>query len=479
MPLQIFARLLCLACLVFGTSLSTAAEPVAKGQDWPRFLGPHQNNVADETDVLKTWPAGGPKVLWQKRIGTGYSAPSVRGNRLVIHHRVDDEELIECRDPNSGEVVWTYKYPTSYSDPYGYNNGPRATPLLTEDRCYTYGAEGKLTCVELKTGKKIWQRDVKKDFNLPDWFFGIGCTPILEGDLLIAHVGGQPNSGVVAFNAKTGETVWESVGKKTWDGVKTGFSPDDTYEWTGKEQIISYSSPIAVTIHGQRHVLCLLRHGLVSLDPKDGSQRFKYWFRSRAFESVNAARPVVLGDKIFLSAAYKVGSALLEVNPDSKGVKELWRDNKNLLTHWSTAIPVDGYIYGFSGRHEQEGELRCLNLKTGNVMWKTTGYDGELSDLEQDPMTGVIKDKTTGKAVPWPYFGRGSKIRIGDRFLILGERGTLALARINPVKYEELGRCSYKQIHHPAWTAPVLAHGLIYLRCEDALICLDTRPKAK
>ncbi len=472
----------------FGGMAATlpAAEPLAKGQDWPRFLGPHQTGVSDETDVLKTWPEGGPKLLWAKRIGTGYSAPSVRGGRLVIHHRVDDEERIECRNPVTGEVVWTYKYPTTYEDPYGYNNGPRCTPLLTEDHCYTYGAEGKLTCVDLKSGQKIWQRDVKKDFDVPAWFFGVGCTPILEGDVLIALVGGQPDSGVVGFNAKTGETLWQSVGKKTWDNVnKNAWSQDekddsvkaDIYEWTGKEQIVSYSSPIAATIHGKRHVLCLMRQGLVSLDPKDGSLRFKYWFRSRAYESVNAARPVVLGEKIFLSAAYKVGSVLLEVNPNSQSVKEVWRDSRNLLTHWSTAIPVEGYIYGFSGRHENEGELRCINLKTGKLEWKTTGFDGDLSDLAQDPMTGIITNKKTGKPVPWPFFGRGSKIRIGDRFLILGERGTLALAKINPQKYEELGRTAYKQIHNPAWTAPVLSRGLIYLRGEDALICLDARPK--
>lgn len=459
-----------------------AAEPKSKGQDWPRFLGPHETGVSDETDVLKTWPKGGPKLLWAKRVGTGYSAPSIRGDRLVIHHRVDDEELIECRDPLTGTVAWTYKYPTSYEDPYGYNNGPRCSPLLTEDRCYTYGAEGKLTCVDLKTGKKIWQRDVKKDFQLPDWFFGIGCTPILEGNVLIALVGGQPNSGVVGFNAKTGETLWQSVGKETWDGVnKNAWDPkadsEDIYEWTGKEQIVSYSSPLVATIHGKRQVLCLLRQGLVSLNPQDGSENFKYWFRSRAYESVNAARPIVLGNKIFLSAAYKLGSVLLDVQPDCKSVKEIWRNNRNLLTHWSTAIPVDGYVYGFSGRHEREGELRCIDLKTGNVEWKTTGFDGDLGDLNQDPSTGIIKDKK-GNVIPWPFFGRGSQIQIGDRFLLLGERGTLALAKINPEKYEELGRCSYPQIRHPAWTAPVLSRGLIYLRDEDALICLDVRPNA-
>ncbi len=107
------------------------------------------------------------------------------------------------------------------------------------------------------------------------------------------------------------------------------------------------------------------------------------------------------------------------------------------------------------------------------------GFDGDLSDLNQDPMTGIITDAKTGEVVPWPFFGRGSKIQIGDRFLILGERGTVALAKINPKKYEELGRTSYEGIRHPAWTAPVLSRGLLYLRSENTLLCLDVRPKAE
>src|SRR5690606_32306526 len=107
-------------------------------------------------------------------------------------------------------------------------------------------------------------------------------------------VGGQPNSGVVAFDADTGETLWESVGRQTWDGADTGVASDPKYEWTGEEMVVSYSSPIAATIHGKRHVLCLMRQGLVSVDPETGAENFHYWFMSRAYESVNAARPVVV-----------------------------------------------------------------------------------------------------------------------------------------------------------------------------------------
>jgi outer membrane protein assembly factor BamB len=220
-----------------------------------------------------------------------------------------------------------------------------------------------------------------------------------------------------------------------------------------------------------------VRQGLVSLDLKTGKENFHYWFRSRTHDSVNAARPVVIDDKILLSAAYRVGSALLQVSSDGKSVSELWRDSENLLTHWSTPIHVDGFVYGFSGRHENEGELRCLDLKTGRVAWKTNGLLIDPMKIRQDPVTGKLKNRDTGKEIPWPLFGRGSKIAYKDKFIILGERGTLALSKIDNTKYDELARAGYDEIGYPAWAAPVLSRKRLYLRDENALICLDLAPE--
>jgi outer membrane protein assembly factor BamB len=462
------------------------AEKPRTGDDWPVFLGPTGFGISKETGLLDKWPAAGPPMIWEKKVGSGYSAPSILGNRLVLHQRIGKEEVVECMRADTGKSLWEYKYPSSFTDPYGYSNGPRCSPLLAGDRCYTFGAEGKLLCLDLKTGKKIWLRDCLAEFDLkdkesgkPNWFFGVGCTPILEEGLIIALVGGQPNSGVVAFDAKTGKTVWQSVGKSTWDGAGTDDPNEPKYKWTGSEKIVSYSSPIAATIHGKRHVLCLTRQGLVSLNPKDGGLRFKHWFRPRAYESVNAARPLVIGDRIFLSAAYKQGSVLLQVAKDGNSVKVLWRKRKNLLTHWSTAIHVDGFIYGFSGRHEREGSFRCVDAGTGRVVWTTSGFGGSIDDLGQNPMTGEIVDKKTGKVVPWPFFGRGSMMKVGDKFIVLGERGTLSLVKINPKTFEEISRASCKQIAWPAWAAPVLSRKRLYLRDGNSLICLDLARKSE
>jgi len=465
---RILLLALTLACL---TATSRADD--RPGDDWPIFLGPLGTGVSRETNLLDEWPEAGPPILWKKRIGTGYSAPSVLGERLVVHHRLKDKDVVECLHAVTGEPVWKYQYDTDFTDPYGYNNGPRCTPLLTKDRCYTFGAQGKLLCLHLETGEKIWQRDTAKDWKVPDHFFGAGCTPILEDGLLIVLVGGQPNSAVVAVDPETGKTVWESIGKATWDGVAQEENNNRPYKWTGKEMLVSYSSPIVAEIHGQKHLLCLLRQGLVSLNPKTGDLHFKYWFRAKVHESVNAARPLVSGDKILLSAAYQTGMALLQVKPDGKDYDVVWRDRAGLSTHWSTPIAVGDHFYGFSGRHEEEAMFQCRDIATGDLVWETNGFPGDLSTLKQDPTTGKILDRETGKPVPFPFYGRGSKIIADGKFIVLAERGTLALVTIDAEKFEEISRTSFPEIHYPAWAAPVLSHGRLYLRSEDHLLCLD------
>ncbi len=466
------------ACFDFQRTLSLVVcltlLPVTqgRGEDWPWFLGLRHDGTSAESKVNLKWPAAGPTVLWKQSVGTGYSAPSTLAEKLVVHHRVDDEEVVSCRSSIGGSELWEHRYKSDFSDPYGYNNGPRCSPVLQDDRCYTLGAEGMLCCADLNSGEVLWQHDLQEKFDLPDWFFGVGCSPILDRDKLIVLVGGQPNSGVVAFNKRDGSVLWEAVGKQTWDGV-TDANTNKPYQWTGSEMVVSYSSPVLATIHDKQHLLCLVRQGLVSLDPETGKQNFAYWFRSKINDSVNAARPVVIDDKIFLSAAYRIGSVMLQVNPDGTAVTELWKDADNMLAHWSTPIHVDGYIYGISGRHENEGELRCVRVSDGEVMWRSTGYDGDTSLLGRDPQTGKIVVKATGVPVPFPYFGRGSLIRVSDRFVVLGERGTLAVVQVNSKEFKEEARCSFDEIHYPAWAAPVLSNGRLYLRSEDWLLCLD------
>src|SRR5688500_5935068 len=187
----------------------------AAAADWPEFLGPNRDNTSPEMGLLEKWPATGLPMAWERDIGTGYSAPSVRDGMLVLHHRVGDKERVEAMDAASGKPVWAYQYSTQFQDPFGYNNGPRCAPLLTAEHCYTFGAEGVLICLERKTGKLVWHRLTQQDFEVPEAFFGVGSSPVLEDGKLIVQMGGQTNAAVVSFDAKTGKTLWENGGEKT------------------------------------------------------------------------------------------------------------------------------------------------------------------------------------------------------------------------------------------------------------------------
>ena len=448
-------------CVKFFLCLTIAWLSVfnAGAADWPQFLGSYRNNTSPETGLLDKWPTNGLPIVWDKKIGTGYSAPSVCGEKLVLAHRLGEEEIVECFEAGTGKSSWRYAYSTHYVDPYGYNNGPRCTPLLTSNLCYTFGAEGKLLCLDLDTGKPVWQCDTSTNWNVPEAFFGVGSTPILEGNLLVIMAGGQPNSGVVALDAKTGKTVWENVGQKNWEGQPMiGWPGERRVVWQNTEKQASYSTPVAVTIHGQRHILCLMRQGLVSLNPTNGAVKFSFWFRSRLNDSVNAMTPVVVGDLIFISGAYyKIGSVLLRVKPDSKGVDEIWRGTA-LELHWNTPVFDDGYLYAFSGRNEPDARFRCVELKTGKLMW------------EHDESWPLHSGHTT----PQPsVYGRGSAILADGKLIALGEGGLLGLFKLNPNQAEEICRWQVPQLHYPCWAGSVLSRKKLYLRDEDRLVCLD------
>ncbi len=409
--------------------------PGGRTDDWPQFLGPNGDGISSETGLIDSWPTNGPPRRWTKKVGSGYSAPSILGNRLVLHHRDGGEEIVECFEAGSGRSLWRYAYPSAFIDPYGYNNGPRATPLLKANRCYTFGAEGRLLCLELDTGRKIWSRDTSREFKIPTAFFGVGSSPIMEGNRLIVMVGGQPNAGVVAFDPAQGRTLWKSVGQDNWEGQPMlGWPGERTVVWRELDKQASYSTPVAATLAGQRVVFCLMRQGLVALDPTNGRVHFSRWFRARVEESVNAASPVVVGDRLFFSAAYyHVGSVLLRVHPE--GFDELWQGTA-LETHWNTPIHHNGYLYAFSGRNEPDARFRCVELASGKLMWDR---DESWRHTTRQPAS----------------YGRGSAILADHQLIVLGEGGLLGRFGLDPEKPQERRPFQVPDLFFPCWTAPV------------------------
>jgi outer membrane protein assembly factor BamB len=289
-------------------------------------------------------------------------------------------------------------------------------------------------------------------------FFGVGSAPAIEGDLLIAQVGGSPkgtketrptlelkgdDSGVVAFDKYTGEVKYHVT-----------------------DELASYSSPVLATIGGRRWCFVLARGGLSGLEPSTGKVDFQYrWRAEKVLESVNASNPVVVGDRVFISETYGPGSALLEVKAGA--CKEVWTDaekkrDKSMQCHWNTPICVDGFLYGCSGRHEDNAELRCIELATGKVVWSEKGLQ------------------------------RTSLLLVDGHFVCLGEDGVLHLLRVDPKRFDEVSSVELHErdkngkedpstplLRPPCWAAPVSSHGLMYVRGKERLACLEANPAPK
>jgi outer membrane protein assembly factor BamB len=396
-----------------------ASAAVAGGEDWPRFLGPQQDGTSRETGLARLWPASGPPRIWAREVGSAYAAPVVSRGRLIVFHRVGDRELLDCLDAATGAPLWSHGYPTAYEDRYGYNNGPRASPAIDGDRVYALGAEGVLTCLDLASGRLVWQRAVNRDFRVPQGFFGAGTAPVVESGRVLVNAGGLDGAGIVAFDAGDGRTLWQAGS----DGA-------------------SYSTPVVRTIGGKRLAVFFTQAGLVVLDPASGAELHRFPFRSRAYESVNAASPLVVGDLVFLSATYNTGAVLLRLVPGR--LETVWRSRDAMQNHWATSIHRDGFVYGTDGRHESGANLRCIELLTGRVCW------------------------TSDRGL-----GRASFLMAEGNLVVLGERGDLALVEVNPERYVEKARA--RVLHYPCWTPPVLAHGRLYLRNENRIVCLDLR----
>jgi outer membrane protein assembly factor BamB len=434
-----------------------------QGSDWPIFLGPAQDSKSTETGILTKWTDSRPRIVWQKLLGTGYGAPTISRGRLFQFDRFGDQARIYALHAETGKELWKYEYPTDYSDYFGYNNGPRCSVVVDGNRVYAYGAEGTLTCLMAETGKLVWQVNTQKDFGVVQNFFGVGSTPVVDGDLVIVMVGGSPDwaqtlgagqldrvegngSGIVAFDKRTGKVKYKT-----------------------SNELASYASLKLATIGNRRWCFAFCRGGLLGFDPQSGKIDFEYPWRARILESVNASMPVVVGSEVFISETYGPGSSLLKVAPGSSEV--VWKDDerrraKAMMTHWNTPVYHDGYLYGSSGRHTENAELRCIEWKTGKVKWSEPGLT------------------------------RSSLLYVDGHFICQAEYGQLIVFKANPEKYEPVSEVELKHqpigpaltgpfgpdaprelLKYPCWAAPVLARGLLYVRGDDRLVCLELIPE--
>jgi outer membrane protein assembly factor BamB len=402
--------------LIGGACLALTAVTLA--QDWPQFLGPTRTGVYAGAPLNESWGPEGPKVIWRKAIGAGFAGPVVVQGRVLVFHRLANQETLDALDARTGTAQWRYAYPTAYRDDFGFDEGPRAVPVVADGVVYTFGAEGQLHAIDLAKGTRLWSVDTKQRFEVPKGFFGSAGSPLVEERRVIANVGG-PKAGIVAFEAKTGKVLW-----------------------TATDAGASYSSPIGATINGRRYAIFLTRAGLAGLDPATGEVLFQRPWRARIAASVNAATPVVVGDLIFISAQYGPGAGVLRL--EGSTLTPLWTSDEALSNHYATSVHRDGILYGFHGRQEFGQSFRAIELRTGKVRWSEE------------------------------RFGAGTVTLAGERLVILRENGELVLAPASPDGFKPLARARILPGLVRAY--PALSGGVLFARNDsDTLIAVDLR----
>ena len=390
-------------------------RPVTLTDDWPQWRGPDRDGVSAETDLLTTWPDDGPRKLWEQSAGAGYSSLAIAGVRVFTLMQDGDAEAVVCWDADTGKELWRFRYPARYQNAYG--DGPRSTPTVAGNLVYTVGGTGILHCLkthpESADGEVVWRKDLLAEFGAENLKWGVSFSPLVEGDLVYTNPGGLNGNSLAAFDKLTGELRWKNL--------------DDP---------AGYSSPIAATIAVIPQIIFFTGAGLVGVAPGDGKLLWRFpWETSYG---CNIATPIAFRDYVFISSGYNRGCAVVHIEKQRDATLEARRvyENKRMCNHFPSSVYHKGFLYGFN-----ESFLTCMEFKTGAVPWR-----------QRD-------------------FGKGSLLIAGDRLIILGENGKLALAEANPVAYREIA--SFQLPERKYWTVPALAHGRLYVRDESKVVCLD------
>lgn len=392
-------------------AMSLAIASTASAGDWPQILGPQRNGSAPGEKVS----AQRARLAWQAECGSGLAGVAVAEGIAVLFHRLDNQETLTAFEASTGKVLWKQGFPTNFRPQIINDNGPRAVPTIAGGHVYAYGAQGGLSCVELKSGVVKWTRPTHTEFQAPEGYFGAGSAPLVEGSRVIVNVGGPKGAGIVAFDALTGKTLWQST-----------------------DELASYAAPTHTMIGGESRILVITRLNFLGLAPDSGREVFRIPFGSRG-PTVNGAIPVVSGDHALLTASYGIGARWVRLAANAAEV--VW-DDEVLSSQYTTPILRGKHAYGVDGR--QDGgpiELKCFELESRRVAWTKT-----LSDYA----TLVATD---------------------EHLLVMQTNGELRVFQLDPASAQEIWTQSLARGTTRA--LPALADGRWFVRNESTLFVLD------
>lgn len=390
------------------STTDSAPDKTAGSTYWADFLGPGRLGHYDQTPILTEWPAAGLRRIWKQPIGGGYASITVANGLAFTIEQRRGNEVVAAYDIRTGRERWTNSWPAHFQETLG-GDGPRATPVWDEGRVYALGAEGELRCLEAATGKAIWNKNILSDNGAANLKWGMAGSPLPVDGKVIVTPGGSNGRSVVAYDKLSGQRVWGSL--------------DDQ---------AAYASPALADLGGRRQLLVMTAKRAVGLAVEDGKLLWEYPWVTQ--EGINVTQPIVVAaNRVFLSAGYGHGAAVLELTPRGDGFepRAVWANNR-MKNKFNSAVLYEGHIYGLD-----EGILGCVDIQTGELKWKAGRY------------------------------GYGQLLLASGRLVILTEEGDVVLVRASPDRLWEVAR--FSALKGKTWNIPAISDGVLLVRNETEM----------
>lgn len=412
-------RLLCIPLM-----LLTVFIPSCKGGDWPQFLGPNRNGVSDETELTDTFPADGAIVAWRQPLGPGMSGVAISGGMAFTLYQTETNQVLVALDAMTGKKKWEENVAPAYKNAMG--NGPRATPTVHDGQVYAYTGEGILVAADATSGKQAWSVNAPKELFGKAMDYGMASSPLIVGDNVVVQVGSH-RGAVAAFDRKTGKLSWHAA-----------------------EGNAGYSSPMVTTLAGKEQIVALIGKELIGIEPTDGKVLWNYEYVTDY--DCNTATPVPLGNsQLLISAGENHGATILTIKESGETFTATsdWESlgaESVLRAEWQTPVVHDGHLYALDNKGSAGPitNMVCIRMSDHKQLWTEA------------------------------RFGKANFVLADGRLYVSTMRGDLMVVKATPESFQVSDRSVVLGMTRQA---PAIANGMLYLRDDKEVVCVDIRKK--
>ena len=395
-----------------------AAPPTSPAVPWTQWGGPHRNFQTEASGLKDTWPASGPRVVWKRALGEGYSSPAVENGVLYTMYGKPRTEVVLAANAETGATLWEHSTPMTFqSDAPEMGNGPYSTPLVVGNRLFTTGVSGRLQCLEKQTGKLLWTQELWAAHHGSPLMYGYSSSPIAFRDTVIVPVGGRGKS-VMAFRQADGQVAWA---RHDFGNV--------------------YSSPVLIDVNGLEQLALLMDGALVGVNPHNGDLQWQVPFK--ADYSIAVATPLWSPDNlVFVSAEYGGGAKVVELRRDGMQTRatELWSSNR-LRLHHGNAMRVGDSIYFSSGGKGSQAILSAVDARSGKIHWQERSIE------------------------------KATFVWADQKLITLDQAGNLMIAHPSPQGFRISAKAPL--LTELSWTPPVLVGPRLYIRDRRTMMAVD------